>query len=355
MKFFNVDLHISIIADMTKIFNELGHEVTDWSLSDHTWVFNKKRASIPILDNGQWRNMSPHQFSDLFYENYKDKLKEYDAFIVTYPPPFALLYKHFNKPIIINNPIRYEWPFSFRKDDWNYFNDFLRDGVDNNQIYLIANNLYDKKYMEDYIDREVTYIPSICDYYEEYYEPKNDSFIYYSKGKINGLSHGKIKHKDEIFKSHRHKDLTHFKGIIHFPYQISYMSIFEQYTANIPLLVPDINFLLDLYKSGQSGILKELSWPSTYNRESKSVIQYKGIYDPNDYKNFDSVYHWIQYSDFYNEEWMPYIVKFSNLDNLKNLVEEIDTNDISDKMSKFNIIRKEKIYKLWQNFLNKIV
>jgi hypothetical protein len=52
---------------------------------------------------------------------------------------------------------------------------------------------------------------------------------------------------------------------------------------------------------------------------------------------------------------MPYIVKFSNLDNLKNLVEEIDTNDISDKMSKFNIIRKEKIYKLWQNFLNKIV
>ena len=35
----------------------------------------------------------------------KDELKDYDAFIVTYPPPFSLLYKHFDKPIIINNPI----------------------------------------------------------------------------------------------------------------------------------------------------------------------------------------------------------------------------------------------------------
>ena len=106
MKFFNIDLHISIIADMRKIFNDLGHEVTDWSLSDHTWVFNRERTSIPMLNGGRWRNMSPSQFSDEFYDTYKDELKDYDAFIVTYPPPFSLLYKHFDKPIIINNPIK---------------------------------------------------------------------------------------------------------------------------------------------------------------------------------------------------------------------------------------------------------
>lgn len=339
---------------MRKIFGDLGHSVDDISLSDHTWVFNRKRGNVPMLDNNKWRNLLPQEFSDIFYREYRTKLQEYDAFIVTYPPPFSLLYKHFNKPIIINNPIRYEWPFSFRKNDWLYFNDFLRDGVDNGQIHLIANNLYDKKYMEDYIEREVLFIPSICDYYGDYYNPQKNDFIYYSKGKINGITRQDIKHKDDIFKNHRHKDLTEFRGIIHFPYQISYMSIFEQYTANIPLFVPNREYLLELYKSGQPGILKEMSWPSDFNHPPGSTIPYKGIYDPNDYKNYDSIYHWIQYSDFYNEDWMPYITQFESINDLEKKIESVDTNEISVKMSEFNIHRKEKIYKLWETFLEKI-
>jgi len=354
MNFFNIDLHISIIADMRKIFTDLGHKVDDISLSDHTWVFNRTKGSVPMLDNGRWRNLSPKQFSDEFYDQYKDKLNDYDCFIVTYPPPFSLLYKHFNKPIIINNPIRYEWPFSFRKNDWLYFNDFLRDGVDNKQIYLVANNLYDKKYMEDFIERDVTFIPSICDYYGEYHEPKKDTFLYYSKGKITSLQHEKIKHKDEIFKSHKHKDLIDFKGIIHFPYQISYMSIFEQYTANIPLFVPNREFLLELYKSNYPGILKELSWNSYVNEQSKSFIPYNHKHDPNDYKNYDSVYEWLQYSDFYDQEWMPHIVQFNSFKDLENKVNELDVSQISENMKSFNQIRKNKIYSLWENFLKKI-
>jgi hypothetical protein len=354
MKFFNIDLHISIIADMKKIFNDMGHVVDDISLSDHTWVFNKPKGSVPMLDHGRWRNLTPKQLSDEFYGQYKDSLNDYDCFIVTYPPPFSLLYKHFNKPVIINNPIRYEWPFSFRKNDWNYFNDFLRDGVDNKQIYLVANNLYDKKYMEDFIERDVEFIPSICDYYNSYYEPKKDLFLYYSKGKINSIRNENIRHKDEIFKTHRHKDLIDFKGIIHFPYQISYMSIFEQYTSNIPLFVPNREFLMELYKSNHPGILKEISWNSYFNEQSKSFIPYKHKHDPNDYKNHNSVYEWLQYSDFYDQNWMPHIVQFESFSDLETKVNELDTTQISENMKIFNEIRKNKIYSLWENFLKKI-
>ena len=115
MNFFNIDLHISIIADMKKIFTDLNHNVTDLSLSEHTWVFNRKKDSVPMLDNGRWMHLSTEQLSNEFFYYYSNKFDEIDAFIVTYPPPFALLYKHFNKPIIINNPIIYEWPFYFRK------------------------------------------------------------------------------------------------------------------------------------------------------------------------------------------------------------------------------------------------
>ena len=97
MKFFNIDLHISIIADMRKIFTDLGHEVYDKSLSDHTWVFNRPKDSVPMLDNGRWKNLTPQQYSDEFYEQHKNEMSEYDAFIVTYPPPFSSLYDKFDK------------------------------------------------------------------------------------------------------------------------------------------------------------------------------------------------------------------------------------------------------------------
>lgn len=351
MKFFNIDLHISIIADMINIFGDLGHEITEWSLSNHTWVFNKQKANVPMLDNSRWTKISPQQFSDEFYLTYKDKFSDYDGFIVTYPPPFALLYKHFNKPIIINNPIRYEWPFSFRKNDWEYFNDYLRDGVDTGKIILVANNLHDKKYMEDFIGREVQHIPSICDYYGDYYNPNREDFIYYSKGQMPEITSNLIVHKDKIFTTHKHSDLTKFKGIIHFPYQISYMSIFEQYTANIPLFVPSKNFLMELYKTKKPGILKEVSWNGECNQYSHSSINYNGEYDPNNYLDYESMNYWLQFADFYDEEWMPHIQIFNSFSELEEMVQTVDTLEISNKMKEFNKVRKQRIYEMWDNLI----
>lgn len=335
---------------MKKIFTDLGHSVTDKSLSNHTWVFNRTKDSVPMLDNGRWQYISPKQYSEEFFENYNQELKEYDAFIVTYPPPFSLLYKKFDKPIIINNPIRYEWPFSFNSNHWLEFNDFLREGIDNKKIILVANNLYDKHYMEGFIGRPVEFIPSICDYYNSYYNPSSDDFIYYYKGNLNELNHPNIKHKDKIFKTHKHEDLLKFKGIIHIPYQISYMSIFEQYTANVPLFVPSKDFLFELYKKGYN-VLKEVTWNGYFNKPSKSIIPFNGLYDPNDYQNLDSVYYWLQFSDFYDEEWMPYITKFDSFEHLEELVNTIDTNEISAKMKDFNVERNKKIYDKWNKLI----
>ncbi len=354
MKFFNIDLHISIIADMKRIFTELNHEVIDMSLSEHTWVFNRKKDSVPMLDNGRWMYLTPEQFSNEFYNYYGNSLNEFDAFIVTYPPTFSLLYKCFNKPIIINNPIRYEWPFSFRKEDWEYFNNFLREGVDKGKIILVANNLYDKYYMEDFIKRPVEHIPSICDYYSEYYEKNDNYFIYYSRDKIHELDNPKIKYKDDLFKAHTHKDLVKFKGIIHIPYQISYMSIFEQYTSNIPLFLPTKEFLIELYKNKKYSVLKEVTWNGYFNQPSQSIINYDKQFDPNDYNNIESVKYWLDFADFYDEKWMPFITYFSSFEELNELVNNINVDEISNKMKEFNITRKAFIHDKWNKLLNKI-
>jgi len=353
MKFFNIDLHISIIADMKNIFTELGHSVDDRSLSDHTWVFQRSKDSIPMLDNGRWQNLSPDQMSNEFYSLYKDELKEYDGFIVTYPPQFSLLYKYFDKPIIVNNPIRYEWPFSFNPEYWKQFNEYLQDGYDKKKIILIANNLYDKHYMELFIKRPVTFIPSVCEYYPSGdYIGNKDTFLYYSRDRIKEFNNQNIVFKNDIFpKGHTHYDLRHFKGIIHIPYQISYMSIFEQYTYNIPLFVPTQKFLLDIYSNRSYNVLKEISWNGYFNAVSKSSIHCDIDNDPNDYLNIESVNHWLQYSDFYDKNWMPYITYFDSFDELNNMVSDIDVKEISNNMKEFNKIRKNKIYTMWQSVL----
>gem|GEM_PF-6917131 len=48
---FNLDLHIGVIGDIEHIFRSLGHEVTNWSISAHTWVFNRKPAKVDVVIN----------------------------------------------------------------------------------------------------------------------------------------------------------------------------------------------------------------------------------------------------------------------------------------------------------------
>jgi len=106
------------------------------------------------------------------------------------------------------------------------------------------------------------------------------------------------------------------------------MSIFEQYTGNIPLLFPTPDFNIELYKNGLT--LTELSW------------------DKNKKDDID----WIRLADYYNQEWMPYITYFSSLNNLKEIIIALDVDRVSVKMKDFNKIRKQRIYDKWESILN---
>ena len=50
MKFFNIAVHCSVIEDVKFIFNKMGHEVVDWSLSGHAHTMKKKQKKIKLKD-----------------------------------------------------------------------------------------------------------------------------------------------------------------------------------------------------------------------------------------------------------------------------------------------------------------
>jgi hypothetical protein len=326
MNLFNIDLHISVIADLKNIFSKLGHTITDKSLSGHTWVFNRSPDSVRVINQDNWKFID-RNFCNKFYEEYKNELKDYDGFVCTYPPSFSLLYEKFNKPIILQVPIRFEVPFENRPVELNYFRDFLRRGIDNKQIIPVCNNLYDKKYCEEYTGREWILIPNICDYTGIKYEGGKD-YLLYSRNHIDFQS-CHIKYKDEYlgqnYKWHR---LNTVRGVIHLPYNVSTMSIFEQYSGNIPLVFPTPEFNMELYRKGLT--LTELSW----NQNKKDDIE------------------WIRMSDYYNCDWMPYIVYFSSLNQIDTIVKEMDAWSISEKMRVFNVGRKARIYDKWSKILH---
>jgi hypothetical protein len=352
MNFFNLDCHISVISDLKDIFEKLGHSVTSWSISGHNWVLNKTTDNVDIVNSSSWHRID-EELCNKFFERYKDELSKYDAFICTYPPSFSMLYEKFNKPILLHIPIRYEVPFQSNKLKWENFNDYLRNKIDGKLIIPVANSVYDKKYFEFFVNKDCSYIPSLCEYTNTKWSPEIDKFLFYSQLNIN-LDSNIIVSKKSLGR-YQWSDLTKYKGIIMIPYNCSVMSIFEYYTSNIPLFCPSINFMKELYTKFGHSVLSQLSWNQVYSMKSGSIIDCNRENDPNDYKNIEVMFKWVEHCDFYSSDWMPYITYFDSFEDLNLKLSSVNLNEISKKMESFNISRKEKIYRMWEEKINSIL
>lgn len=361
MKIFNLDLHISVIGDIQQTLHRLDHEVTSWNMSGHNWVFGRSSAITSVVTPANWTNINQKMCDD-FYETYKNDLQKYNAFLVTYPPSFSMLFENWNKPIIIVAPIRYELPFSTRAEEWERFNDFLKRGVDNGQILLAANSKYDAEYGKYFTDREWIHLPSICNYTAASYSPVHNRFLYYSR--CHQYTHylggctipGLVEKSKALGNGYKWTDLVRNRGIVSVPYNISTMSIFEFYNQNMPLFFPSIDLMIKMKRDFTSSVLAETSWNQTWNIPSGSVIR-PGPNDPNDFEDLDKLRKWLPYADFYDTEWMPHIQYFDDWNEIRDRLSSINNETlraISNEMAIFNVIRTQRIQNKWADVLKKL-
>lgn len=321
MKFFNIDLHISVIEDIKFIFKELGHEVTSWNLSGHNWVFGRNPTSVDIVNQNTWKYIDQNM-CDKFYERYKSELSIYDGFIACYPPVFSILYERFNKPIFTIAATRYEYPYSNNASQWAWLDNKLRHMIDIGQIIPIANNKYDKFYCEYFIEREFRHIPSLCNYVNSKYSGIKEAIVS-GRSSINGFDH------ISSLGRYTWNDLYSHKAIIHIPYNVSIMSIFEQYTANVPLFFPTFDFGKQL-----QGYLSELLFMPNIRLSNELITN-----------------NTISLSDFYDKEWMPYVEYFDSIEDLIVKINNCSYNKISDNMRQYNKSRSNKVLNLWRQIL----
>jgi hypothetical protein len=351
LNLFNLDLHISVIADFEYILKKIfpfDFKINAQSMSGHAPFMNKQISNNYAINRNNWKTLN-ESLVDLFYTTHKEELKDYDGFVVTFSPSFALLYEQFNKPIIVINATRYEQPASHNGnlEQWEWINKGLQRLRDKNLLITISNNLFDQLYLKKGANIDSVHIPSLCLYTNVDYNVINENrmqYLLYSSLKqefSNVLNLNNVININHI-KPYDYIDLIKAKAIINIPYEISTMSIFEHYSMNIPLIFPSKEFLKQMYKNNLINFYG--SYANLFNTK-KYPENLQSLLGDNWFNTM------VDYADYYDVNNMPYITYFNSFEELPFILNSVDFNNISKKMREFNLKRRVNAFEQWSRIL----
>jgi hypothetical protein len=213
----------------------------------------------------------------------------------------------------------------------------------------------------------------MCDYTDTTYHPSEDhpEYIFIpSRGdvRLNELFLNKlnlsvkklntsiiVKPIRELYKFYSYSDLARHPAIIYLPYQVSTMSIFEQYAMNIPLFFPSLDLLTKWHL--KYDVVFDRTWDKalTGHGKNQSAIpafdENSTIPDPNNEFDYSSIHYWLKYADFY--QW-PHIIYFHSIDDLVLKLIQTNLTSVSQQMSTYNQKRREEILVKWNRILDRI-
>ncbi len=323
VRLFNLDLHISVIQDVKHVLNHLYGptvEVTNWSISGHNWVFGSPTPAVEVVNAETWKMMTPATVSE-FQTRYDDFLSTFDGFIVTHSPVFCMLYEKYNKPILLVNSCRYEMPFCWTANlsHWEWLNVGLRRMAERGQLVAVSNNKGDRDYLMAGTGVQSVHIPSLCLYTKAVYTPSKPTFVCFGDRAFFPPSPLLLAKPSHGFSW---QDLYSHKGIVHMPYEGSTMSLFEQYSAGVPLWLPSRRFYTDCIRKGtmRLQILDYQSFGSVYG-----LVCPPGLKDIRHSLDF-----WLDRADYYDA------------DNFRGIRFYDSTEDLITQLSVFHETEEER-------------
>jgi len=320
-----MDLHISVIADFKNIFPNI--EIVHWCLSGHAWVFNRSTDIPKHINPHTWINMNEDMIL-AFQQEYDGFLKTFDGFICGHPNGFALLFEKYNKPIIMINSCRYDLPFCISRDHYmlKLYKECLQRLQTNGLLIAVSNNKVDQLYTKLGCNIDTIHIPSLCEYTGIKYQPTRPTFLCYHG---HFPKHPLITYKYELGQPFQWTDISQFKGIIHVPYEISTMSMFEHYTGGMPLFFPSKRYVLE-------------------NVNITTVSSYWNQYLPEELSLFLNLSNYIDLADFYQVFTSPNVYLYDSFEHLIELLERFEWKDDSQILMEY----KQNIKNGWSRILN---
>ncbi len=350
-KIFNLDLHISVIADVKNIVSQLYPtdqiQITDWCISGHSWVFNRQPDTPEIVNANTWRGINTKMIQE-FVEKYKDYLSHFDCFIVTHTPVFCRLFESFGKPIILVNSCRYEQPYCWTGTEghaeWLKTIECFKTLTKKNLLTVVNNNLADKEYFERSTGVETKHIPSLC-LYTSVMAPETpfSDIVVYS----NGHTVRNLGLKNTVFKEHlprwEYSQMFSAKLIIHIPYEISTMSIFEQYSAGVPMAFPTKELLAKLWNT------KMINFNGPYTKQWPAELELSECLGGNS----ETVEFWLSRADYYDQENFAGCYYFNTFQELKDLCENFVDYKRAQRLEHI-AKRKDKVFSEWKTIFDSV-
>ncbi|CAF0809617.1 unnamed protein product [Didymodactylos carnosus] len=360
------DYHISPIRDLKYLLTpNFRVQFIDKSLSSYCSQTHTCRHNLKFFtpENGM---DPPVDIRQQFLQHYKydTEMSRVNAFICFHPSAMCEVFMPFNKSLIIIATTRYELG-RHESHRWHEWNKNLKIIAQNTTNVIAANNLYDAEYIRYFTGLNITVLPSLCDYTSMVYHPTSKNiliapihneqfFTLFSLSLNDSLKrlHSSIeivpvrtlyKNKYQYFQLIRHP------AIIHIPYQVSTMSLFEQYRMQIPLFFPTIDLLTEWHLKYR--IVSERTWDNPARKMSRIKGVLKNVPDPNNEFDGEAVRYWLKYADFY--QW-PNIIYFNSTDDLIWKLSNTNLTHVSLQMKSYNRQVKEEVLQKWKVILDRI-
>lgn len=368
------DYHISPINDLKHLLRPLGVKFIDKSLSGHCHITNtcQGRSTLKVIGVGNAMDMN-YDLIPKFYEAYKNdsEMKSVDAFVCFHPTSMCELFEPFNKSLLIIASTRYELG-RFGKDRWTRWNGNLKRYASMPWNVVGGNNLYDAEYIKYFTGIPAVVLQSFCDYNNVSYNPSRKSYLVapIHNGGFNGIFFKEFTEAcvainctveasalRDKYPHYKYSDLTAHLGIIYVPYQVSVMSLFEQYRMNIPMFFPSRELLTKWQHKHM--LMNERTWAGVSGRRDKqsaigSFLPNSTIPDPNNESEEEAIRYWIEFSDFYQ---FPHILYYDSIPDLVGMLEKmtlLELLEVSKKMRQHNIQAKNELLNKWVTILKKV-
>mmetsp|Transcript_4554 Transcript_4554/g.7667 ORF Transcript_4554/g.7667 Transcript_4554/m.7667 type:complete len:362 (+) Transcript_4554:132-1217(+) len=255
VRLFNLDLHIAVIADVKHILAELfgaNVAIVEWSMSTHSWVFGRDPARVAHVNQHTFLQLDQEAIRQ-FQSEYDATLVGYDGFVVTHTPVFALLFEKYGKPIIVVNSCRYDNPACWTSNEacFHWINERLSAMHASGQLTLVNNNKADREYLWLGCGIRAPWIPSLCGYTNTMWTGKRNTWLLMSRQEGCLLARRVPKsllvtRKEALGERYEWSELFAFAGVVLIPYEVSTMTLFELYSANVPLIMPSQSLLCSL-------------------------------------------------------------------------------------------------------------
>lgn len=305
---FNLDLHISVIADLKSGLKTHDANLVNWSISSanrHSRKIFKVQDPVKVVNGESWLNLDDNLI-DQFSFHYKSFLDKFDGFIACYPPAFAALFRDFKKPTLVMSATRYEAPYTSHPRSWSDLNQYLISEQAAGRMILAGNNQGDCDYMEHYLGVKPNYVPSVCDYTDFHFSGEGSTNVVLARDSrlsnhIRKITDGRwLPFRDVLGSSYKWEDFRQIKEVFVIPYNISTMTLFELATAGVPVAIPSRPFMHELLKE-YSEVLSELS----FLQVNQMKVELEHVNSPNDFTSDFFYDWWLDRSDFYNLNLMP--------------------------------------------------